>query len=397
MNFESVIFNTHDVVLLMTTYQCILYAILLVALSGESREHLVRNLFLTLFLLACAAIPLDLLINFGAEFRNVALDISPNLFYLFGFAYWLDGPLLLWYTRSVLYKNYRPKKYESLYLLPFLAYLCYEIIFYYSLSPEAKLALQQGYDLATAPRYMNYVTFFREAFRLAFGIACVIEIRRYRATIRDTFSDVQAIDFRWLNLLVIGFLLLRVLTVVMATMLLATIHFGFGMNFGSVGLAGNYLTFLLISMLIFFSLKHSSVVGGMEERSKDGSWERERFDEAHIQKLLDYMEQEKPYLQHSLTIDQLAEQVSMSPRLLSSIMNRYFKRNFFEFVNQYRIEEAKRLLAQRGMSVLDVLYSAGFNSKSTFNMLFKKSVGMPPSDYRKKVRVQSEAMEATTS
>jgi AraC-like DNA-binding protein len=109
------------------------------------------------------------------------------------------------------------------------------------------------------------------------------------------------------------------------------------------------------------------------------------------------MEQEKPYLQHSLTIDQLAEQVSMSPRLLSSIMNRYFKRNFFEFVNQYRIEEAKRLLAQRGMSVLDVLYSAGFNSKSTFNMLFKKSVGMPPSDYRKKVRVQSEAMEATTS
>lgn len=397
MNFESVIFNTHDVVLLMTTYQCILYAILLVALSGGSGEHLARNLFLALFLLACAAIPLDLLINFGAEFRNVALEISPNLFYVFGFAYWLDGPLLLWYTRSVLYKNYHPKKPELLFLLPFLAYLCYEIIFYYSLSPETKLALQQGYNLATAPKYMNYVTFFREVFRFAFGIACLIEIRRYRATIRDTFSDVQAIDFRWLNLLVIGFLLLRVLTVIMAAMLLATIHFGFSMNFGSVGLTVNYLTFLLISMLIFFSLKHSSVVGGMEEQYKAGAWERERFDEAHIQKLLDYMEREKPYLQHSLTIDQLADQVGMSSRLLSSIMNRYFKRNFFEFINQYRIEEAKRLLGQRGMSVLDVLYAAGFNSKSTFNMLFKKSVGMPPSDYRKKVRGESQELEAQSS
>lgn len=394
MSFESVIFNTHDVVLLMTAYQCILYAILLVALSGESGEHLLRNLFLVLFLLSCAAIPMDLLINFGAEFRNVALETSPNLFYIFGFAYWLDGPLLLWYTRSVLYKNYRPKKHEWLYLLPFIAYLCYEILFYYSLSPEAKLALQQGYDLATAPKYMNYVTFFREVFRFAFGVTCLIEIRRYRATIRDTFSDVQAIDFRWLNLLVIGFLLLRVLNVIMAVMLLATIHFGFSANFGSVGLAGNYLTFFLISMLIFFSLKHSSVVGGMEEQAKANAWEKERFDEVHIQKLLGHMEQEKPYLQHSLTIDHLAEQVGMSTRLLSSIMNRHFNRNFFEFINQYRIEEAKRLLAQQGMNVLDILYAAGFNSKSTFNMLFKKSVGMPPSDYRKKVRAESQILEA---
>lgn len=397
MSLESVIFNTHDVVLLMTAYQCILYAVLLAVLSGENSEHLLRNLFLALFLLSCAAIPLDLLINFGAKFRTVALGISPNLFYVFGFAYWLDGPLLLWYTRSALYKNYRPKKRELLYLLPFLAYMSYEILFYYSLSPEAKLALQQGYKLATAPKYMNYVTFFREVFRLAFGIACLVEIRRYRATIRDTFSDIQAIDFRWLNLLVIGFLALRVLTVTMAAMLIATIHFGFRTHYGSVGLAGNYLTFLLVSMLIFFSLKHSSVVGGMEEQPGNGSWEKERFDEAHIQKLLGHMEQAKPYLQHSLTIDQLADQVGMSSRLLSSIMNRYFNRNFFEFINQYRIEEAKRLLRRNGTSVLDVLYAAGFNSKSTFNMLFKKNVGMPPSDYRKKIRTDSQALEAHTS
>lgn len=379
---ESVVFNTHDVVLLMTAYQCILYAILLMALS---HEQMPKNLFLALFLLSWAAIPLDILINFGAEFRNVALEISPNLFYIFGFAYWLEGPLLLWYTRSAIYRNYRPKKHEWLYLLPFIVYVCYEIFFYYSLSAPEKLSLQQGYDLATAPKYMNYVTFFREVFRLAFGIACLVEIRRYRATIRDTFSDIRSIDFSWLNLLVMGFLVLRILAFVVATMILGSIHFGLDMDFSSMGLTANYLAFILISMLIFFSLKHSSLIGGVnEELAKAAPRERELFDDDQIQKLLDHMRRRKPYLQHSLTLDQLAGQLDMNPKLLSNIINRHFNRNFFEFINHYRIEEAKRLLPDSRTNVLDTLYAAGFNSKSTFNSLFKKSVGMTPSDYRKK-------------
>ncbi len=66
----DVIFNTHDVVLLMTAYQCILFALLLLTIK---REKYIRNVFLAFFLLQQAAIPLDILISFGAEFRHIAI------------------------------------------------------------------------------------------------------------------------------------------------------------------------------------------------------------------------------------------------------------------------------------------------------------------------------------
>src|SRR6478609_6789668 len=122
----QVIFNTHDVVLLMTAYQCILFAILLLTVKREQR---ISNIFLAFFLLQQAAIPLDILISFGAEFRQIALGWSPNLFYVFGFGYWLEAPFLLWYTRSLIYKDYRLVQKDLIYLIPFFCYLIYQILF----------------------------------------------------------------------------------------------------------------------------------------------------------------------------------------------------------------------------------------------------------------------------
>ena len=65
--------------------------------------------------------------------------------------------------------------------------------------------------------------------------------------------------------------------------------------------------------------------------------------------------------------------------------------NFFEFVNHYRVEEAKRLLADpqaAGKNMIDLMYDMGFNSKATFNALFKKKVGMTPSEFRKQASQQ---------
>ncbi len=168
----QVIFNTHDVVLLMTAYQCILFAILLLTMK---REKPLSNFFLAFFLLQQAAIPLDILISFGAEFRNVALNWSPNLFYVFGFGYWLEAPFLLWYTRSLIYKDYRLTKKDLFYLIPFFSYLIYQVLFYYRLELQDKQHLQEDYNLFSAPYYMNYVTLFRELFRAALG--CYVHFR----------------------------------------------------------------------------------------------------------------------------------------------------------------------------------------------------------------------------
>jgi AraC-like DNA-binding protein len=392
----EVIFNTHDVVLLMTAYQCILFALLLLTIK---REHYIRNVFLAFFLLQQAAIPLDILISFGAEFRHIAIEWSPNLFYVFGFGYWLEGPLLLWYTRSLIYKNYRLRLKDIVYLLPFILYVGYQLIFYYSLDVTDKKIIQEEYDLNLAPQIMNYVTLFREAFRVALGVLCLIEIKRYTQHIHTNFSDIDKIDLTWLKILVTGFLVIRTWAVIVAAMIILSISFGIKTDFETMGLLGNYTTFLLVSVLIFFGLGHSSVFEGLEQRQnnepepvKDEQEPENQKDKIRpelIDQVSRHMETEKPYLTPALTLEKLAGQLRIQPRLLSNIINRHFDCNFFEFINSYRVEEAKRMLADNthaDKTMLDIMLDVGFNSKATFNTLFKKKVGMTPSEYRKTVQ-----------
>lgn len=389
----QVIFNTHDVVLLMTAYQCILFAILLLTIK---REKPLSNFFLAFFLLQQAAIPLDILISFGAEFRNVALSWSPNLFYVFGFGYWLEAPFLLWYTRSLIYKDYRLTKKDLVYLIPFFSYLIYQVLFYYQLELQDKQHLQEDYNLYSAPQYMNYVTLFREVFRAALGVMCILEIKRYSQHIKTNFSDIERLDLTWLKMLVIGFLAIRAWAVLVGLLILLSVSFGINTNFEIMGLTGNYTTFIMVSMLIFFGLGHSSVFEGIEVKSSDTLKTevlKDKIKDVQIQQLADVMEKEKPYLMPALTLDKLAVQLKMQPRILSHLINRHFACNFFEFINSYRVEESKRMLADplcAEKNMLDLMYDVGFNSKASFNTLFKKKVGMTPSEFRKQAAAQQK-------
>jgi AraC-like DNA-binding protein len=384
---ESVIFNTHDVILLMTAYQCVLFAILLFT----RRERRLTNILLALFLIQHAAIPLDILIQFGAEFRFIALEWSPNLFYVFGFGYWLEGPLLLWYTRSLVYKNYTLTRRDIWYLLPAICFLIYQIFFYYALDFDEKKSMQEHYDLFVAPAYMNYVTIFRDLFRFALGVMCLVELRRFSRHLQHNYSDIEKLELNWLRLLVIGFLAIRGWSVLVVFLVMLAVIFGVETNFEIMGLTGNYTTFVLVSLLIFYSLGHAHLAEGLESHSAEADARadettREKFKPEQIQALTQLMEEEKPYLQPALTLEKLAAQLQVPARSLSSMINRQFSCNFFEFINAYRINEAKRLLsapesAQKTM--LDIMYEVGFNSKATFNTLFKKKVGMTPSEYRR--------------
>ncbi len=396
----QVIFNTHDVVLLMTAYQCILFAVLLMTLR---REKPLSNFFLAFFLLQQAAIPLDILISFGAEFRSIALDWSPNLFYVFGFGYWLEAPFLLWYARSLIYKDYRLTRKDIIFLIPFFSYLIYQILFYYGLEWKDKQHMQEVYNLFSAPEYMNYVTLCREIFRAVLGFMCILEIRRYSQHIRTNFSDIDQLDLTWLKMLVIGFLGIRLWAVLVSILILLSVSFGISTNFEVMGLMGNYTTFLMVSILIFFGLGHSSVFEGIEAKPADVAKTeslKDKIKDIQAKQLAIFMAQEKPYLAHALTLDKLALQLKMQPRILSHLVNRHFSCNFFEFINSYRVEEAKRILSDLSNSeknMLDVMYDVGFNSKATFNTLFKKKVGMTPSEYRKQALQKIATQDAAGS
>jgi len=102
-----------------------------------------------------------------------------------------------------------------------------------------------------------------------------------------------------------------------------------------------------------------------------------------------YMEREKPYLDSQLSLADLAEKLEMPLHEVSEILNGLMNQNFFDYVNNYRVEEFKRLLqdpAHQNQKLLILAFDSGFNSKSTFYGAFKRIVGMTPSEYRKSLK-----------
>ena len=352
------------------------------------KERHKSDYFLIGFLLTQAAIPLHLLINYGDGFRLIALNASPNLYRVFELAYWLEAPLLLWYTRSLVYKNYQWSRVDLLFVLPAVIYLIFTIFTFYNLDHTTKFLALRDYQPVEEPLLRHLSGFAREALRVVFGVMCLIDIRHCRQQIRNRYSNADQIDLGWLNFLVVAFLVVRIWAIFVSIALISKAHLNINIDFELMGLTGNYVTFILVSGLIFFSLMSSSLFEGVESRkeSEEGKeHEKSEVDPKLVSKIEAYMLERKPFLANILTLEQLAKQLEMAPRALSNTINRHFKQNFFEFVNYYRVEEAKVLLADpeyKSKTMIEVMAECGFNSKATFNTFFKKLVGSTPSQYR---------------
>lgn len=118
--------------------------------------------------------------------------------------------------------------------------------------------------------------------------------------------------------------------------------------------------------------------------------------EEYIARLLAFMEKEKPYLDAEMTIQDLSAKINISKHHLTQILNNNLGKNFFTFVNEFRIEEVKRKLADPGfdhLTILGIAYDCGFNSKSSFNNIFKQYTGSTPSEYKKQVMKIRESEE----
>lgn len=105
-------------------------------------------------------------------------------------------------------------------------------------------------------------------------------------------------------------------------------------------------------------------------------------------KLISFMEEERPYLNPELTLPELANMLGIARNKLSQVLNEELKVTFYDFVNGYRIKQVKAFMADskyEHMKILALAFDAGFNSKATFNNIFKKIVGITPSEYRKQI------------
>ncbi len=384
---QALIFNTHDIILLATIYQCLLFALMILLVPHKRHRS---DVFLIGFLVTQAFIPLHLLINYGDGFRLVALEISPNLFRIFELAYWLEGPLLLWYTRSLVYKKYTLSKVDFLFVVPALLYFIWTVLDFYMMSNADKYSLLVNYESVNDGTFTRHFSgFVREVLRVAFSVMCLIDIRHCRQQIRKRYSNVDDIDFGWLNFLVIGFMVVRIWAVMVSVALILSAHTPYVLDVEFMGLSGNYTVFILVSALIFRSVSQSTLFEGVDPLDKESAGNNDLgkadVDPNLVEHLERHMESEKPYLANILTLEHLANQLDMAPRVLSNVINRHYERNFFEFINQYRIEHAKLMLSDpihQKKTILEVMGECGFNSKATFNTFFKKIVGSTPSQFR---------------
>lgn len=146
-----------------------------------------------------------------------------------------------------------------------------------------------------------------------------------------------------------------------------------------------YGMFLLAiaGLLMFFHLYRIRLLLARERRKYQLAPD---LADRYLKKLLLLMDTEKPYLDPVLHIDQLAEKMCIPGYQLSQLINKKLNRNFFDFINEYRINEAKRKLSGpegKTKNILQIAYDVGFNSRSSFNTAFKKFTGTSPSQFKK--------------
>ncbi|MEP1095943.1 MAG: helix-turn-helix domain-containing protein [Cyclobacteriaceae bacterium] len=159
---------------------------------------------------------------------------------------------------------------------------------------------------------------------------------------------------------------------------------------GYVGGAILYAIAILISG--YFMLVNKGSVSFFRTKYETSSLRSERVGE--IRALIETaMKEKRPYLNPELSMIGLAEQISVSSHHLSRVINQEFKSSFTDYINSFRIEEARKRLtdpAYDHLKLSALAFECGFNSVPTFNTLFKKVYKMTPSEFRQRQRVLKE-------
>lgn len=292
-----------------------------------------------------------------------------------------------------------------IHFLPFIWANIWLIIFFY---PQSYAEKQECYDAihcGVAPMWYNvlYYPLFIGImpFYLFKGFK---HLRRHEAFILTKFSYTENVSLNWLNRFLWSMVV--VMFVFLCFEVLAN------RVFDIIGDTGFKISFLALVASIFYvgyyGLRHQNIffdqlefAGVVEDepsetvtdighKYQNSSLTTDKADQ-YLQELQSFMEREKPYLEPKITIGELAQRLDIPTNYLSQIINEKLDQNFFDFINTYRVEEFKSLLQQpehQHFTLLSLAYEAGFNSKSTFNAIFKKFTGVTPSEFARKLRLQ---------
>jgi len=247
--------------------------------------------------------------------------------------------------------------------------------------------------------YSGFITFSIFAFIISavgYAIASYRLLYRYENLTKQNFAYTESIDLSWLKFFIwgMGFTILVVTVVII-------LEEGFGVAFG---FNTDPIYFMLLITFILYlgysGIRHKNIFSDesgnslkIHDPKSPGEYNRSGLsaeDAVQYHKdLLELMNSSKPYLDPKLKLSDLAEKLEISVNHLSQVINQYEEKNFFDFVNSFRIDEFKKRAADPAFAnynILAIALDAGFNSKSSFNQVFKKNTGQTPSEYVKRLK-----------
>ncbi|OJJ19328.1 hypothetical protein BKI52_21180 [marine bacterium AO1-C] len=291
----------------------------------------------------------------------------------------LYGPLFYFYAQSLIYKDIDlPKLRFNIHLFTNMPLFSYAVFW----------ILDDYQNRQNNQPFNSYITI---PVLIQFGLYLLITYRsilRYQRVLNNTQSSVTHIRLSWLKFINIT---MAIFWVMITVEFFVPIPF---VQYFIVELIFAIILFMVMSF-VYKGLRHPSVFMGIEAEDEAATFEakevlnkNQSVKKQDLEIIQQYMYNEQPYHTPDLSLQQLAESLKFSPRYVSQLLNQQLRQNFFEFVNTYRIEEAKELLADpnnRHLRINEVMYEVGFQSKSTFNQVFKKLTGVTPTQFRDKM------------
>lgn len=315
----------------------------------------------------------------------------PYMAYIFNNFLWLLGPCLLLYTQSVIYKNFRFKKIHFLHTVPFILAVLISI-FTFHIQPMDYKRTYLEHALADQSILIWGSSAVILAYVLTYIIVAFRTILRYQDVLTNMVSNAEKIRLSWLKFMLIGSFVIffSLITVVLNQ------YFRWEKSM-PVGLMYLYifLLFIFITTTLFKSLKQPEIFSGIstDEVQTVSKYPASSLTEEDSNKIKDkmthFMESDKPYLDPDLSLKNLAQKLDLNARDLSQVINNNIGLRFFDFVNRYRIQDAASLIdnpPDPKITILEIMYDVGFNSKSSFNSAFRKFTGTTPSEFKNKSR-----------
>ena len=377
-------FNTYSTPLLILVLQGLIFIVLLFAkyFKYKNPSHLILALILLLVCYQQVCYTVGFM-GWYDTYRNTKIN-----YWLIPISLFL-APLIYLYVKSVTTSKFIFKGKDWWHFGPAIVLLAYRITIYlYDSTQPGFVDTQNGFLKLTLdePIVLPILSFLDFAVMLLYLAFTFQLFYNYRNKIKQYFSNTYKLELNWVLSFLVVFSSLFLYGVIQMLineyvtelsykqqwwlnlfMALVTLY---------VGVRG-YFTDTTKLKRLNFSFTPNPISIPQPDNSKEVSQE-----EITIVKV--YMENEKPYLNPDLNLSDLANEVKMTRAQLSQVINSGFNKNFNDFVNSFRVKAFKEKLSegkQQQLSLLGIAYDCGFNSKATFNRVFKKLTNTSPTEF----------------